>query len=178
MKAWPYWWWQQTVVRQDGLYRPPAWALEAVLFLVALAVVVVMWLLGKTPGSVALFQALLPCALAAARGVTWRRHGPLGAPLVRLEDGQLRLQRTLDGRDAVQPIGGVRKLVVYGLRGRRKFRFVHAGGGHTEVMPAWRRPDEAAAIAFLQQTLPFPVVVEPAQTLFADARGDGPAEDD
>jgi len=70
--------------------------------------------------------------------------------------------------------GDLRLLIIYGIEGRRTYRFVNKDACWKEVTPLRGKKIEDAVTAFLQQSLSIEIVVEAPQEIFAQLRGDGP----
>jgi hypothetical protein len=168
------WHFQRIVETPDGVYGPPMWRLEAAIVVLALVLVGAAVPLGKISPGIALLYAAVPAIQGAFRWREFRKYGPLGRPWVAVIAGAVVVRRPADTRgDWSFALADLGQLVVYGLVGRRIFRFVRHDGTHVEVMPSWGRRVEQAAVEFLQRALPAVNVAEP-QTLFASVRGDGP----
>ncbi len=168
----------RVVVTPAGVYRPPPFKAEAAAF--ALALLLVASALARHPASLAATGSGIVAltVLAVARLWAYRKHGPLGAPILALRESTLVFTLPQDSRrEMAVNVAEFQHLIVYGAAGRRLFRLVRPDGGHVEVKPGWTVPLERGAIEFVQRGLPpaLRVTVEEPQTAFASIRGDGPA---
>ena len=172
--AWP----GRVVVNSRGVYQPPMLKAEMAAFVLAALVIGATLAHESAPRGAAWFGLVALTVLAVARLWAYRRHGPLGPPILALRDGTLVFTLPQDSRRNVAVnLAEFQHLIVYGAAGRRLFRLVRPDGGHVEVRPGWTVALERGAIEFLQRSLPpaLLVTVEAPQTAFAAIRGDGPA---
>ena len=96
----PYWWWQQTVVTERGIYRPVPWAQLALLAGLALCVLLVAWSLGKLPSSAGLLSTGIMVLIGLVSFiVSYSTHGLLGKALLEIHGGVLRCPLPAEARD-------------------------------------------------------------------------------
>jgi len=168
----------RTIVSTNhGVYRPPAFRLEALLLAAALAGVIALPSLGQVSVGLAVTQILLLLGLVLWRASEFRRYGRLGRPLVAIDAGTLTFARPNDTRkDFHLPLQDLKRIVVHGRPGRRTYRFVRLNDAWVEVAPMWGRQVESVVARFLQAHMPpsIQVAIEEPQTLFAFLRRDGP----
>jgi len=169
--------WPRIVETQDGVYQPPLpLRLEAALFATLLLVIATTHLIPSRSPAYAWPYLALSLAWFVSGLYRHLKFGSLGQPLIAVTGDALVLARPNDSRGALRfARQDLRQLVVYGLVGRRTYRFMRHDGTHVEVTPLWGRSVEQAALRLLQRALPNQVTVEEPQTLFASVRGDGPA---
>ena len=168
----------RVVVTRSGVYRPPMYKAEAAAFVLALLIAAAMLAFKPASPGVALAGMAAWAILVVARLLAYRRHGPLGPPMLALQGNALVFRLPQDTRGQLtENLAGCQQLIVYGAAGRRIFRLVRQDGVHTEVRPGWPVEVEDGAIDFVQRSLPqvLRVTVEEPQTAFASIRGDGPA---
>lgn len=168
---------RRIVVTDEGVYNPKALVPRLVLYVVGLAAIVAAALAGRlTPATTAMYLALLGVPFAWAL-YTYRKHGSLGRPSVALEGGQLHIDRpqSSDGMKRFD-LAQLTEVLVYGMQGKRIYRFSQKDGAVDEVTPLWGRHVESAVIQFLVDRLPptVKVTVEEPMSLFASMRGDKP----
>ena len=175
----PHWWWQQTVVNERGIYRPLPWALLGTTYLVGLAILLALWWAGWPNASASLLAfAFMLLVMGVGFVVMRSTHGPLGKALLEVDGGTLRWTLPTEGRTVSVPVAEVVQVIVYGARLRRKYRFIRPDRTFVEVAPPWTGRMESVVLGFLRTRLQVPIKVEEYQTAFADARGDGPADED
>lgn len=175
----PYRWWQQTLVNERGIYRPLPWALLGTTYLVGLAILLALWWAGWPNASTSLVAFAAMLLLMLVGFVVMRStHGPLGKALLEADGGTLRWTLPTEGRTVPVPIAEVVRVIVFGARLRRKYRFIRRDRTFVEVAPPWTGRMEPVVLDFLRTKLQVPIKVEDYQTAFADARGDGPADED
>ena len=166
---------QHIVETQDGVYRPPPLQLEVSFLAIALLVVGVGFALGRLSLAYASLYAAILVVPGAIRIHGYRKFGPLGRPCVAVIGGALVLDRPGDTRGALSfALNELQQLMVYGVVGRRIYRFVRHDGTYVETVPMWGRSVEKSVLEFLQRALPNTVTVAEPQTLFASIRGDEP----
>jgi hypothetical protein len=168
----------RVVVTAAGVHRAPPLQVEVTVFLLAL-LAFVGTVVVHPPAFTALGSGLVALlAVAVVRVIAYRRHGPLGRPLLALQGDRLVFRLPQDSRgQATVKLADFEHLIVYGGAGRRIFRFERPGAEPVEVRPLWGRALEHGAAEFLRRSLPpaCRLTVEEAQTAFATVRGDGPA---
>ena len=169
----------RVVVTAGGVHRPPLLQAEVVVFVLAVLVLIVV--IARSPAAWASLWPYLVAlaAVAAARLMARRRHGPLGRPVLALRADLLVFSLPQDSRgQATVNWTEFQRLVVYGGTGRRIFRFERPGAEPVEVRPLWSQALEHGAVEFLRRHLPpsLRLTVEEPQTAFATLGGDGPAE--
>lgn len=164
------------VTDADGVYQPlPApWLQAALLGFGVVAAVLITFSKGG-PWMSFVVPIGLGIGFAVRAALEWRRWGPRGQPLVQVAGGVLRLKRAHStAADFEHPLAQLTHLIVYGAVGQRIYRCVQPDGRWCEARPQWKPRAEALVIEFLQQRLRERLVVEEPQTVFAQARGDGP----
>ncbi len=176
-------WWHKLfpplVETPQGLFRPSNALLDT--WLPALGCLVVAAMTYRqylANGRVNWFGLVYIGLLLAPAIQGWRvrlRFGPMGRPLVRVDDSEVLLSLPMNvGPGHVQvPLAELRKLVIKGTPGQRSYVFERHAGKPIEVRPAFLR-DEARVVDFLQRTMPasIPVEVLEPPTFFGAIRGD------
>jgi hypothetical protein len=168
---------RRIVVTDDGVYNPKALVPRLVLYVVGLLFIAAAGLAGRLPpANAAMYFALLGVPFGWAFYI-YRKYGKLGRPSVALTGGELHMdqpQRS-DGMKRF-PLARLTDVLIYGMQGKRIYRFSQDDGAVEEVSPLWGRHVESAVIQFLVDRLPptVKVKVEEPMTLFASMRGDKP----
>jgi hypothetical protein len=168
---------RRVIVTDHGVYRPMALVPRVVLYVLAFLAIAVAALTGRLPAtSAAMYCALLGVPFAWAL-YTYMKHGKLGRPSVEISQGNLHMDRPQSSNGMVRfPLAELKEILIYGMRGKRIYRFTSGDGGCEDVSPLWSRQVEAGVIAFLQDRLPsgVKVTVEEPQSLFEALRRDPP----
>lgn len=126
----------------------------------------------------ALFFASLGVALAGYglyRWLDWRRHGPRGKPVAALQDETLFFTDPGLFKPFVEiPLAELAEVLIHGVAGQRRFRFIRKDGGHQELQPFFGEPLEAAVSQFLTTALAakVKVSVKASASFFERTRGD------
>lgn len=168
---------RRVIVTNQGVYRPMGLVARIVIYVLGFLALAGAALTGRLPpASAAMYFALLGVPFAWAL-YTYMKHGKLGRPSVEVANGSLHMDRPQSSDGMVQfPLDQLREVLIYGMRGKRIYRFTSADGGCQDVSPLWSRQVEAGVIAFLQECLPpsVKVTVEEPQSLFEALRRDPP----
>jgi hypothetical protein len=168
---------RRVIVTDHGVYRPMGLVPRVIIYVLGFLGIAAATLTGRLPpASAAMYCALLGVPFAWAL-YTYMKHGKLGRPSVELANGSLHMDRPQSSDGMVRfPLDKLQEILIYGMRGKRIYRFTSADGGCEDVSPLWSRQVEAGVIAFLQNGLPpaVKVTVEEPQSLFEALRRDPP----
>lgn len=176
-------WWQMlfppVVETPQGLFRPSNAVLDIWLpVLGCLVVAAVTYRQYLSSGRFNYFSLMYVGLFLAPAIAGWRqrrRFGPMGRPLVRIDDTEVLLSLPMNvGPGHVQvPLAGLRKLVIKGTPGQRSYVFERHAGEPTEVRPGFTR-DDARVVDFLQRAMPANIPVEAREppTFLGAIRGD------
>ncbi|MES2613458.1 MAG: hypothetical protein V4679_24610 [Pseudomonadota bacterium] len=176
-------WWHMlfppVVETPQGLFRPSNALLDtwmpALGCLVVAAMTYRQYLANGRFNWFSLFYIGIFLAPAIAGWRLRRRFGPMGKPLVRIDDSVVLLSLPMNvGPGHVQvPLAELRKLVIKGTPGQRSYVFERHAGEPIEVRPGFLR-DDARVADFLQRTMPasIPVEVLEPPTFLGAIRGD------
>lgn len=166
---------QRIAETRDGVYLPPRPLIELAVLALALFLVGAGFLFGRVSVADALLYVALIVVVGAIRLHGYWKYGSLGRPYVAVIEGTLVFARPGDTRGSLRfVVGDLQKVLVYGLVGRRIYRFVRRDGTYVEATPMWSGRVERCVVEFLQRVLPGIVAIAEPQTFFASIRGDGP----
>ena len=143
-----------------GLFYLQDYAWDSVVMLVYGSVALVYWL------------RLLFCLY---------RYGPLGPPLLKIQDGWLIVSAAMGTLNRVRRVdlNGVGTMTVYGPLHLRSQRLDYVDGRQIEVEMHWKKADETIVVEFLRRYLAHSggrVLVKPPPGLIAEVRGEYDAD--
>lgn len=168
---------RRIVVTKDGVYNPKALVPRLVLYLVGLGVIAIAAAVGRLPPATAAMYFLLLAVPFAWALYVYLQYGKLGRPSVSLRDGAVSIDRPQrsDGMKRFE-LAQLSEVLIYGMSGKRIYRFSQKDGAVDEVTPLWGRHVESAVVQFLADRLPpaVKVKVEEPMSLFTSLRGDKP----
>lgn len=168
---------RRVIMTDEGVYHPMALGARVGLYVVAMCAIAGLALAGRlTLASAAMYFALVGVPFAWAL-YTYLKFGRLGRPSVLLADGAFLMDRPQSTDGMIRfPLAELRDVLIYGMRGKRIYRFTRQDGKVDEISPLWGRKVEMAVIEFILDRLApgVKVTVEEPQTLFGAFRRDKP----
>ena len=147
---------KKRLLQGSTLFAPRATAIECLLAVFVLLPIGIAWIKGYAWDSVNVL--VYGCvALVYWLRLLWSlyRHGPLGPPLLQIQNDQLTIFAAISPLNSVRQIDlrGINTITVYGPLHQRSQRLDYVDGRQTEVDFHWLAADEAIVIELLRRYL-------------------------